>query len=589
MNEAKLDAELQMALSLNEAQRRRSLDLDVGYDEADRRWELIIKYSGDLQAIAESLDMEITPLLAEYAIVNLPESRIGRLSEYSQIEYIEKPKALLLSQMEGIASSCISPVRLPPLSLDGSGVLIAVIDSGIDYTHPDFRNSDGTTRIRAIWDQSASDGEPPEGYRSGALYTEEDINRALSLPDAGMRLSVVPVTDLSGHGTHVASIAAGNGRASMGWYVGVAPEAYLLIVKLGPASARGFPRTSELMQAVDWCIRYAVDRNLPLAVNISYGNNYGDHAGTSLLEQYINRVANLGRTSICIGAGNEGNTARHYAGRIIGNEQETVEFSVGPFETGLNIQIWKEYADQFQVVVQSPSGEIVSLPDELLTRIGRMTDVKILYAMPTPYDTRQEIFISMIPSLDYIEEGIWKLYLVPIQIRSGYYNMWLPVSGSTSARTAFFQPTADLTLTIPSTAYRAITVGAYDSRTNSYAAFSGRGYAGLQDLSGSFDYSGPMGIYSQKPDLAAPGVEIIAASPGGGYTARSGTSMATPFVTGAAALLMQWGILQRNDQYLYGEKLKASLIRGTRKLPGFQVYPNALVGWGALCVWDSIF
>lgn len=588
MNEAKLDAELQLALSLGEAERSKSLDLDIGYDETDRSWELIVKYSGDLARLERELSIEITPLLTEYAIVKLPESQIDRLSEYPQIEYIEKPKALILSQMEGIASSCISPVRLPPLSLYGTGVLLAVIDSGIDYAHPDFRNADGTTRISAIWDQSESRGEPPEGYRFGSLYTTDEINRALREPDAGARLALVPVVDLSGHGTHVASIAAGNGRASEGFYMGVAPEAELLIVKLGPVSDRGFPRTSELMQAIDWCIRYAMIRNLPIAINISYGNNYGDHAGTSLLEQYINRVANLGRTSICIGAGNEGNTARHYAGRITQNEQEMVEFLVGPFETGLNIQIWKEYADQFEVVVQSPSGEIVTLPNELLTRIGRQTDVKILYAMPTPYDTRQEIYISMIPVMDYIEAGIWRLYLIPLQIRSGYYNMWLPVSGSTSSQTAFFRPTVDLTLTVPSTAYRAITVGAYDSRTNSYAAFSGRGYAGFQDANGSYDYMGPMGIYSQKPDLAAPGVEIIAAAPGGGYTSKSGTSMATPFVTGAAALLMQWGILEENDPYLYGEKLKASLIRGTRRLPGFMTYPNSLVGWGALCVWNSI-
>lgn len=588
MNEAKVDAELQLALSLNNAERSRSLDLDVGYDEEDRSWELIIKYSGDIRPIAEELGMEITPLLNEYAIVRIPENRIGRLSEYAQIEYIEKPKALLLSQMEGIASSCVNPVRLPPLSLYGTGALIAVIDSGIDYSHPDFRKEDGSTRILEIWDQSDASGTPPSGYPMGSVYRSEDIDTALRRPDARERLMVVPVTDLSGHGTHVAGIAAGNGRASNGFYVGVAPEADLLIVKLGPVSTRGFPRTSELMQAIDWCIRYAIDRNRPIAINLSYGNNYGDHAGTSLLEQYINRVANLGRTNICIGAGNEGNTGRHYAGKILPNEQEMVEFLVGPFETGLNIQIWKEYADQFRVIVQSPSGEIVNVPEELLTRIGRQTEVKILYAMPTPYDTRQEIYISMIPTGNFIEEGIWRLYLEPIQIRSGYYNMWLPVSGSTSALTSFFRPTAELTLTIPSTAYRAITVGAYDSRTNSYAAFSGRGYSGLQEISGVSDYIGITGIYAPKPDLAAPGVEIISAAPGGGYAARSGTSMAAPFVTGAAALLMQWGILEGNDPYLYGEKLKASLIRGTRRLPGFQVYPNALVGWGALCVWDSI-
>jgi subtilisin family serine protease len=207
--------------------------------------------------------------------------------------------------------------------------------------------------------------------------------------------------------------------------------------------------------------------------------------------------------------------------------------------------------------------------------------------MPTPYDTRQEIYIALIPSDDYIEEGIWTLRLVPIRIRSGYYNAWLPVAGATNAQTGFLKPTLELSLTIPSTSYRAVTVGAYDSRTDSYAAFSGRGFSGIPSAS-TITGNGNTGLYAQKPDLVAPGVNITSAAPGGGYDTRSGTSMATPFVTGAAALLMQWGILEGNDPYLYGEKLKASLIRGTTTLSGFNEYPNSQVGWGALCVQNSL-
>lgn len=581
MNETKIDAELQLALELSESEREQSLDLNVGFDTVDNTWELIIKYFGDLAPIRNDLGAIVTPMLNEYAIIRIPEEYIGRLSEYPQIEYIEKPKALVLSEMEGISASCVNSVRLPPLSLYGAGALVAVIDSGIDYTHPDFRNEDGTTRILAMWDQSVP-GNPPEPYNIGTVYTAGEINQALEADSISRRLELIPEVDLSGHGTHVAGIAAGNGRASGGRYVGVAPEADLIIVKLAPGSSRGFARTSELMQGIDWCIRYGLEHQRAVAINASFGNNYGDHAGTSLLEQYIDGGVNLGRTVICVGAGNEGNTGRHLSGIAVPNQRTVVEFTVASYETGVNLQIWKEYADEIQVMVVSPSGNIFVGGADQLSIMNTGTDVRIFYAMPTPYNMRQEIFIALIPTGDYIEEGIWQLWIEPVRIRSGEFNIWLPVAGATSAQTGFFRPTTELSLTIPSTASRVITVGAYDSRTDSYAAFSGRGYA--NDLS----QSGIGAIYTQKPDLVAPGVNITSAAPGGGYAVRSGTSMATPFVTGAAALLMQWGILEGNDPYLYGEKLKAALIRGTRTLPGFLEYPNSQVGWGALCVANSL-
>lgn len=581
MNETKIDTELQLALELSETTREQSLDLNVGFDAVDNTWELIVKYFGNLEPIQNELDATVTPMLNEYAIIRISESFIGRLSEYPQIEYIEKPKALALSEMEGISASCVNPVRLPPLSLYGTGMLVAVIDSGIDYTHPDFRNDNGTSRILALWDQSVS-GVPPEPYQLGSVYTAADINAALEAGTLSQRLAIVPEVDLSGHGTHVASIAAGNGRASAGRYVGVAPEADLLVVKLAPGSAQGFPRTSELMQGIDWCVRYGIEHQRPVAINVSFGNNYGDHAGTSLLEQYIDGSVNYGRTVICVGAGNEGNTGRHLSGVVDSNQRTVVEFTAASYETGLNLQIWKEYADEISVLVRSPSGSIFGEGNDALSIMNTGTDVRIFYAEPTPYNARQEIYIALIPIRDYIEEGIWQLWLNPIRIRSGGFNIWLPVAGATSTQTGFFRPTTELSLTIPSTASRAITVGAYDSRTDSYAAFSGRGYA-EENLQ-----SGIGAIYTQKPDLVAPGVNITAASPGGGYDTRSGTSMAAPFVTGAAALLMQWGVIQGNDPFLYGEKLKAALVRGTRTLTGFLEYPNSQVGWGALCVRDSL-
>lgn len=584
MNNPKIDTELQLSLELTEEEREKSLDLDVGYDEMFQEWELIIKYSGDLSSIMEDLSIAIIPLLNEYAIVRIREHLIERLAEYPQVEFIEKPKALVLDEMEGIRASCMNPVKLPPLSLTGKGIVIAVIDSGIDYTHPDFRKEDGTTRIIEMWDQSAP-GNPPVGYNMGTVYTAEDINRALEADSVTRRLEIVPEVDLSGHGTHVAGIAAGNGRASNGRYVGAAPKADLLIVKLAPGSRRSFPRTSELMQGIDWVVRYGLEYQQPVVVNLSFGNNYGDHFGSSLLEQYMDDVANLGRNVIVAGAGNEGNTGRHAAGVLpkgIWNPtvqtmvNQEIEFTVDPFETGVNLQIWKNYGDEFEIGIRTPSGTVLGPFNERLEKqsvAAAQTNISLYYGQPTPYNIRQEIYIALIPADNYIEEGIWTLLIFPKNIRSGEYNIWLPVAGATNTRTEFLRPEVLISLTIPSTSDRAITVGAYDSRTDSYAAFSGRGEE--------------TGVLS-KPDLVAPGVDITSAAPGGGYDTRSGTSMAAPFVSGGAALLMEWGILQGNDPFLYGEKMKAYLIKGARPLPGFSQFPNPQIGWGALCVKDSL-
>lgn len=202
------------------------------------------------------------------------------------------------------------------------------------------------------------------------------------------------------------------------------------------------------------------------------------------------------------------------------------------------------------------------------------TEVLLYYGEPRPYSVNQEIYFDLIPLDTYIDAGIWELTLIPRKIVTGRYDLWLPGQSALSGGTGFLKPTADNTITVPATAAKVISVGAYDAVFDSYAAFSGRGAGTVMS-----------GI---KPDLVAPGVDIISCAPGGGYTAKSGTSMAAPFVAGAAALLMEWGIRLGNDPYLYGEKAKACLRRGTRKLPGFSEYPNDCVGYGALCVRDSL-
>ena len=205
------------------------------------------------------------------------------------------------------------------------------------------------------------------------------------------------------------------------------------------------------------------------------------------------------------------------------------------------------------------------------------TELLIYYGEPKPYSVKQEIYLSLLPGKQYIESGVWKIVLTPGRIVDGEYQMWLPTQTSLNMGTAFLQPNSMSTLTIPSTASLAVTVAAYDARTFSYADFSGRGPAGMYE-----------GENVLKPDIAAPGVRVTAPVPGGGYQSFSGTSFAAPFVTGSAALLMEWGIVRGNDPYLYGEKVKAYLRKGAKQLAGYERWPNALLGYGAMCVRDSL-
>lgn len=575
----KLENLLNLALDADQGERERSEELDVGYDKEENVWELIVKYSGTLEAVRQTA-RSVTELLNGYAVIVIEEERIGQLAQLPEVEFIEKPKKLYFQTDVGRQVSCIDIVQDMPLSLRGKGTLIGIVDSGIDYENAEFRNEDGTTRIVSLWDQSVN-GRPPAGYLAGTEYTREQIDAALATEDKEVRRQMVKTSDVSGHGTAVAGIAAGNGRGSEGRrFRGAAPEAELIIVKMGAPREGGFPRTTELMRGVDYIVRKAVELRRPVAINISFGNTYGSHDGTSLVERFLNDIADMWKNVICIGSGNEGASAGHVSGKVRRQISETVELAVQQREPALSIQIWKSYVDEMGVSVISPSGRQAEPFYEFLGAqryILGDTELLIYYGEPKPYSVKQEIYLSLLPGKQYIESGVWKIVLTPGRIVDGEYQMWLPTQTSLNMGTAFLQPNSMSTLTIPSTASLAVTVAAYDARTFSYADFSGRGPAGMYE-----------GENVLKPDIAAPGVRVTAPVPGGGYQSFSGTSFAAPFVTGSAALLMEWGIVRGNDPYLYGEKVKAYLRKGAKQLAGYERWPNALLGYGALCVRDSL-
>lgn len=578
----KIEPSLRAAMQATTEELEKSGDLATGFSEEENLWEVIILYSGTTESLQQTFpNYRITFLLNNYAILLLPEEAIDTLADSPQVIYIERPRRLFFEDLPGIRSSCITAIQEAPLSLTGKGVLLSIIDSGIDYMHPDFQNEDGSTRILALWDQtltpdSSKNFLPPPGYTLGVLFTENQINAAIAAPTVQERAAFCPSFDSSGHGTHVTGIAAGNGRVQIA-NRGVAYEASLLIIKLGAPGPMGFPSTTQLMQAVDFSVRYAIDHQLPLSINLSFGNTYGSHSGTSLLETYLDSVSDLGRICIVTGSGNEGNNGGHAGGRILSNTSKSLEFVVGDYERNLSIQVWKNYWDEIRIQLLPPFSQApIQIPDASGSWRFAVGDTELLiyYGEPSPYSLYQELYIDFISSRTYIVSGVWTFLLTAQNITDGIYDLWMPAAAIRGNATQFLTPTPETTLTIPSTAAKTISVGAYDSNTNTYAPFSGRGFT--------------WNTNQVKPDLVAPGVDIISCAVGGGYETRSGTSMATPFVSGSCALLMQWGILQGNDSFLYGEKVKAYLIKGARKLPFVEKYPDPRVGWGALCVSASI-
>lgn len=542
---SKIDTELSLALEVPEAERKKTDDLNVGFESGDF-WELIVKYSGSIIEEVKELGGTVKELLGDYGIVRIPQRNIDMLSDLTKVLFVEKPRKLHFEVGYSKTISCISPVKNEN-SLSGFGTLVGIIDSGIDYLHPEFIDGNGNTRIAAIYDEVTS-----------IVLTREEIDDAVTDQNENL------IRDISGHGTGVAGIAAGNS--------GVAYGADIVVVKLG---ADDFFNTARLMEGVDFCLKYAISVGKPIAINISIGNNYGAHDGTSLLETYLDYVSGVWKNSIIVGSGNEADKRIHSYIRL-DKQREAVELSVGNFEQSVSVQIWKKYWDDFRFEIMLPDSRIITVAD-IQGFTAYETPYETIYIYmgdASPYSIDEEILVVIVAKDTYIRSGIWEFGFSPVLIKDGDVNMWLTGNTGTGGQTGFLISEPETTLTIPSTAYKVITVGAYNGRTVSYADFSGRGFT--------------RNVVAVKPDIVAPGVDITVPAPEGRFVVRNGTSYAAPFATGGAALLMEWGIVRGNDPYMYGEKIKAEFIKNAGELTGNRIYPNPLTGWGTLCIGKSL-
>ena len=517
----------------------------------------------------------------DYKCFYLPAELAGPVT-LSRFSYNSIPKCFTPTSMETLNQTGILPVQnYPTLQLKGEGVLIGFLDSGIDYTNQVFRNIDGSTRIAAIWDQTVQSGSPPEGFAYGTEFTEKQINEALNEENP---LAVVPSSDDTGHGTYTASLAAGSGNPQE-QFLGAAPEASIAVVKLKqakqylrdyyfiPADAVCYQET-DLMLGLKYLNDLADSLSLPLVVCITVGSNMGGHIGTLPFSYLIEGYSTKANHITVIGTGNEADKRHHYFNTITDMaDRKSVEIRVGENVSGFSLELWTDIPNILSISILSPSGENTSrIPFRAgasaeVSFLFERTKVSIDYRLLVEKSTSELVFFRF----DTPAPGIWKIIIEPLALADGQFHMWLPVTEFLSGEVYFLEPDPYYTLTNPAAADSPIVVSYYNGNTDALSQSSGRGYTRSRRI---------------KPDIAAPGVDVPGALPGGRFTVRTGASAAAAVTAGAIALMLEWLLNYENVPGIDSYQIKSLLILGAVR-PKTMEYPNREWGYGQLNLYNT--
>lgn len=522
----------------------------------------------------------------QFAVLHIPMDDLESPMNFSYYTYSAIPKLYSLLDTDSMEASGILPAsRIPAFGNQGQGVLIGFVDTGIDYQNPLFRKEDGSSRILGIWDQTLETGvlDPVNGFQAlyGTQYSREEIDQALAAPDP---LALVPSADENGHGTFLASVAAGGEDPDQD-FTGAAPKASIAMVKLKPAKEylRDFYliregadayQENDIMMGVAYLLHLARRFSMPLVICLGLGTNQGSHVGKSPLGLYLDDINIYAGTAVITAAGNETGYGHHY--RAVTRPEETlqtVELNVGEKDSGFSMEFWAQDVDIYRVGFISPTGEVVDpLPssteeENVIRFLVEQTEITVYSSIINTATGSQMIFIRFKDPMP----GIWNLTVSSALNVTGAFHIWLPSRGFISDTTYFLRPDPDTLVTGPGNSQYALTVSAYDHTTGGIYIHSSRG----------FSRSGQI-----KPELAAPGVNITGAGLRSGFVQRSGTSAAAAHAAGSAAILLHWGILERNDPFMNTSAIKTYLIRGAKRNPAL-TYPNREFGYGTLDLYQA--
>ena len=515
----------------------------------------------------------------QFAVLHIPMDDLESPMNFSYYTYSAIPKLYSLLATDSMEASGILPAsRIPAFGNQGQGVLIGFVDTGIDYQNPLFRKEDGSSRILGIWDQTLETGapDPVNGFQAlyGTQYSREEIDQALAAPDP---LALVPSADENGHGTFLASVAAGGEDPDQD-FTGAAPRASIAMVKLKPAKAylRDFYliregadayQENDIMMGVAYLLHLARRFSMPLVICLGLGTNQGSHVGKSPLGLYLDDINIYAGTAVITAAGNETGYGHHY--RAVTRPEETLQ----TVELNVSMEFWAQDVDIYRVGFISPTGEVVDpLPssteeENVIRFLVEQTEITVFSSIVNTATGSQMIFIRFKDPMP----GIWNLTVSSALNVTGAFHIWLPSRGFISDTTYFLRPDPDTLVTGPGNSQYALTVSAYDHTTGGIYIHSSRG----------FSRSGQI-----KPELAAPGVNITGAGLRSGFVQRSGTSAAAAHAAGAAAILLHWGILERNDPFMNTSAIKTYLIRGAKRNPAL-TYPNREFGYGTLDLYQA--
>lgn len=542
--------------------------------------DLIVEYSGDYTVFNRFPTAEYTIINYQYAVVHIP-LEVLTFDLIKEWGYSVLPKAFGLTSALSLEAAGITMLRrIPNFNLRGRGVLIGFVDTGIDYLNPVFQYTNNTTRIVSIWDQTITSENTSESVIYGTEYTREEINLAIASENP---MDIVPSRDENGHGTMIAGIAAGNEVPESNFY-GIATDSEIVFVKLRQAKQlmRDFyliPDGAVCYSEVDilfgiyYLLEVSNTLRRPLVICFALGSSQGGHSGRGPLSNTLSTIGRSPGVAVVVAAGNEGNERRHYYGiadRITG--YDTVELRVGEGENGFTMEFWGEYPNIYSLDITSPTGEYIP---RMVARINESYTIPFLFERTTInilFELVETQFGAQVILLRFTfpSPGIWRFNIYERGDINLGFHMWLPMGNFISNETFFLVSDTYTTILEPGNASVPITVTAYNYLDNSLYLNASRGYTRTGQL---------------KPNIAAPGMNVVGPVPRIGFMEFTGTGVAAAFTSGVVAMIMEWGYVRNNFPNLNTVSIKVLMQRGARRSQDI-LYPNREWGYGILDVYQ---